>query len=176
MPKPVDNPLPRSMTPLAASLLAKPPTPPKDHARECFSCGRRFISGDGHFCHPRCRAWFDAGNPPYDPNYASKSNSRWYSLPMGPTGFYINCAGCGRQFDSRGLRCCSTDCERHYREREDNAALMAEVDMQPPAPKRKCQHCGGDIPNWRKGRRVTKAARFCSDSCSGKAKRLPKGR
>ena len=159
----------RTMAPLAASLLAKAPAAPPDHAQECFSCGRRFTTGEGRFCHPRCRAWFDAGNPPYEPTDYRKS----YDLPIGPGGFLISCKGCGKTFDSKGLRCCSADCERRYREREGTAAILAEVDMQLPT-KRKCQHCGGDIPNWRNGRRVTKAARFCSDSCSGKAKRLPR--
>ena len=27
------------------------------------------------------------------------------------------CAGCGEQFDRKGLRCCSADCERKYSER-----------------------------------------------------------
>jgi hypothetical protein len=43
---------------------------------------------------------------------------------------------------------------------------MAEVDMDKPV-KRKCERpeCGRQIPNWRNGRRVSKATRFCSDEC-----------
>jgi hypothetical protein len=158
---------PASTTKLTAAIL-------HDHNRagdrssqniaNCFSCGQSMIyrgpQGDdnGRFCSSRCREWYDAGNPPYDPNYASKSNPRWYSLLMGQHGFLINCASCGRQFDSKGLR------GRQYRERKDNAAIMAEVGME-AAVKRKCEECGGPIPNWRNGRRVSKATRFCSPAC-----------
>ena len=51
----------------------------------CQACGRvcQVHSGEA-LCNDRCREWIEAGNPPYDPNYASKENPRWYSLPMGP--------------------------------------------------------------------------------------------
>jgi hypothetical protein len=104
------------------------------------------VTVSGRFCSARCREWFDVGNPPYDSHYASKADPRWYSLPTGPHGFLIDCAGCGRRFDSKGLRCCSPECERRYRERQDNAAVMAEVGME-AAAKRKCEECGGPIPN-----------------------------
>jgi hypothetical protein len=39
----------------------------------------------------------------------------------------VACAYCRKDFDSSGLRCCSTDCERRYSERESNLATMAEV-------------------------------------------------
>jgi hypothetical protein len=136
----------------------------------CFSCGQSMIyrgpQGDdsGRFCSSRCRDWFDAGNPPYDSHYASKSNPLWYGLLMGQHGFLINCASCSKKFDSKGLRCCSIECERRCREREGNAAVMAEVGME-AAAKRPCEACGGPIPNWRNGRRVSKATRFCSPAC-----------
>jgi hypothetical protein len=77
-------------------------------------------------------------------------------MRMGSHGLLIECAGCGRQFDSRGLRCCSTGCERQYRERKDNAAVMAEVGMDLAVTKRKCENleCGRPIPKWRNGKRV----------------------
>jgi hypothetical protein len=49
---------------------------------------------------------------------------------------------------------------------------LHEVGME-VAPKRKCQSCGVNIPNWRKGRRVSKATRFCSDRCAATVKCLP---
>jgi hypothetical protein len=140
---------------------------------KCFSCGPGYVPkapiGDDstRFCGDRCRQWFDDGNPPYDPDYASKTNPRWYSLPMGRHGFLIECWGCGKTFDSKGLRCCSTECERAYRRREENAATMAEVGMQ-VAAKRKCDVCQGEIPKWRNGRRVSKSTRSCSPKCSKK--------
>jgi hypothetical protein len=42
---------------------------------------------------------------------------------------------------------------------------MSEVDMDRPT-KRKCERCGGVIPNWRNGRRVKETTRFCSPRCS----------
>jgi hypothetical protein len=147
---------------LERDLLADRPAKKKEAT--CFTCGRGYLpkpkeDESNRFCSTRCREGFDAGAP-YDP--AGKTNR--YSLPIGPTGFLINCLGCGKRFDSRGLRCCSIECERRYRERAENIAAMAEVDMDKPA-KRKCEHCDGDIPNWRNGRKVSTAARFCSQKC-----------
>jgi hypothetical protein len=154
---------------------------PRRSSMDCFACGRSFVyrrpNGDdsGRFCSPRCREYYDAGGPRYDPDYASKNNMRWYRyrdgrpMPMGRHGFLIDCAGCGKQFDSKGLRCCSVECERRAREREEAAAVMAEAGIERPV-KRKCEACRGDIPNWRNGRRVSRATRFCSPRCSRKAR------
>lgn len=90
-------------------------------------------------------------------------------LRRGAHGFYIHCAGCQKEFESRGLRCCSAACERRYRERQDNLAVMAEAGIE-PAAKRRCE-CGAVIPKWRNGRRVSSATRFCSPKCSRKARR-----
>src|SRR5262249_23632559 len=168
---------------LSAQLLrdrAAQAEPARSQSMACFSCGRSFTyrgpRGDdsGRFCSVRCRECYDAGHPAYDPDYASKNNPRWYNLPIGPHGFYIDCAGCGKRFDSKGLRCCSAECERRARERGDNAELMGEVGIDRPV-KRKCQQCRGDIPNWRNGRRVSKATKFCSKRCSNVAARAGNG-
>jgi hypothetical protein len=47
-------------------------------------------------------------------------------------------------------------------EHAENVELMAEVGMQVEA-KRKCAKpgCNNPVPRWRKGRRVSKRARFC---------------
>jgi hypothetical protein len=37
------------------------------------------------------------------------------------------------------------------------------------AVKRACLECGGPITNWRNGRRVSKATKFCQPSCQRKA-------
>ncbi|MBR0692698.1 hypothetical protein [Bradyrhizobium lablabi] len=86
------------------------------------------------------------------------------------SGFKIHCAGCQKEFESLGLRCCSTSCERRYREREETRAIMSEAGME-PAVKRKCEACSNAIPKWRKGRRVSSATRFCSPSCADRARR-----
>src|SRR5215813_2128167 len=97
---------------------------PKHTSLECFACGREFLKRDGRFCSPRCRDAFDAGALPFDPTYTNKSNRRWYSLPMGRHGFQIPCRGCGQTFDSIGFRCCSAECERKFRRKEQ---LEAEL-------------------------------------------------
>jgi hypothetical protein len=89
----------------------------------------------------------------------------------GSKGF--DCAGCHKEFESLGLRCCSTQCERRHREQRDKLAVMAEVGVQPSA-KRGCEApgCEATIPKWRKGRKVSSATRYCSPKCARKAKRL----
>jgi endogenous inhibitor of DNA gyrase (YacG/DUF329 family) len=101
----------------------------------------------------------------YDPLAGSRQPSRGIKR-RGSSGFVIACLGCDREFDSTGLRCCSTDCERRYLKRCENEQLMASVGMERPV-KRKCEApgCGRDIPNWRNGRRVSKATKFCSTRC-----------
>jgi hypothetical protein len=137
---------------------------------ECFACGRSYSRGDGRFCGSKCRAGYDAGGPRHEPSRPT------FNLPIGKTGFLIECASCQTQFDSRGLRCCSVECERRHREREQLEAELADNPFR--AIKRKCQECGGPIPNWRNGRRVSSATRFCSSRCkdrNGKTARLAAG-
>jgi hypothetical protein len=123
----------------------------------CLTCGRTFARGAARFCSANCREAFDAGFPPCQPLDIK------YSLPKGSTGFLIDCAHCRKRFDSPGWRCCSAACAREYRRKR---ALDAELDGDPfRAVKRKCLVCAGDIPNWRRGRRVSKAAKFCSSRC-----------
>jgi hypothetical protein len=38
---------------------------------------------------------------------------------------------------------------------------MTQAGIEPPA-KHTCEECGGPIPRWRDGRRVSSATRFCS--------------
>ena len=135
----------------------------------CFSCGRSFIyfapigHDSGRFCSARCREWFDAGNPAHRP----LDTSKLFNLPIGPHGFLISCAGCNNRFDSKGLRCCSPDCERRLGRKRELDAVLKEDPFR--AVKRKCAGCGGDIPNWRNGRRVSSSTRFCKPVCQRKA-------
>ena len=127
----------------------------------CFACGRSYCMGDGRFCSSRCRSAFDAGWPAYEPQVVN------YGMPMTRDGFAIVCAGCSKTFSSKGLRCCSTNCERNCREREQNLATMAEAGIE-PSVKRKCA-CGAVIPKWLpSGRAVSASKRFCSDRCKRK--------
>ena len=150
------------------------------------------------FCSPRCREAYDAGLPPYDPDQLRKLVSKFspggLHVVAGPpglssydpllgsqqlsrgikrrgsAGWIVECLNCGAEFDSAGLRCCSVECERRYRDRSENEQLMAEAGMERPI-KRKCEQCGGVIPNWRSGRQVKKTTRFCSPRCSKASKR-----
>ncbi len=129
----------------------------------CFACGRSYCRGDGRFCSSRCRTAFDAGFPPYEPQVVN------YGMSMTRDGFAIACAGCSKTFSSKGLRCCSADCERNYREREQNLVTMAEAGIE-PSVKRKCA-CGAVIPKWTAtGRAVGTNQRFCSPRCQRKSR------
>jgi hypothetical protein len=171
---------------------------PDDRIAPCFACGHTMIykgrRGDlnGRFCSTNCQDWYDAGNPaPSNPvDYAvplrdyvviagppslkiGSSSYGGIGIEMRPTsgGFTIRCASCRREFESKGLRCCSPECERCYRERQENLAVMAEVGVE-PSSKRQCANpeCRGRIPAWRKGRKVSGATRFCSPKCARKAR------
>jgi hypothetical protein len=161
---------------LAAALLADRDQPTTHHnIVACFVCGYTFIyrgrRGDlsGRFCSMRCQDWYDAGNAPTADLKVVYRYRDGRPMRMGPKGFYIDCAHCRKEFESIGLRCCSTGCERRLNERQKNLAAMAEVGAE-PATKRICERpgCGATIPKWRKGRRVSSATRFCSGKCARK--------
>ena len=139
--------------------------PVNDESATCFACGRSYCKGDGRFCSTRCREAFDAGFPPY------QTPAAVYSLPMRGDGFVIECKECRREFASKGCRCCSVECERKYRDKEEIANTLAAVGTE-QSTKRRCEGCDAGIPRWRKGRAVPKNTRFCSNKCSKKARRL----
>jgi hypothetical protein len=165
--------------------MAQPATTTSD-VLTCFSCGRGFSysgprpdSGSGRFCSTNCRDYFDAGKRPGESTDTQKLRSGWRVVagphpghpprPMrrGAVGFFIPCLGCGRELESKGLAFCAPECGRLHRERMKNREDMLDA----PAAKRRCETCGGNIPRWRDGRQVSKATRFCSPSCQGKASR-----
>ena len=150
---------------IVAERLAKQ-RPERVESRSCFACGRSFSRGDERFCSMRCRAAFDAGLPAFK----SPNQDGLYSLPVGLSGFYVECPQCRTRFESHGMRCCSPECERTLSKRHEMEAELAAVGMR-ISSKRKCGWCGGDIPNWRKGRRVSKATKFCSPRCKEKHRR-----
>ncbi len=141
---------------------------------KCFSCGRGMIDKGSRFCGERCRDdWYDAGRPGLEQDWllpAQRFHGRdGHAMLPTKNGFVIQCVRCHKEFESRGLRCCSPECERAYREREENLRLMAEVGLELPV-KRTCADCGAIIPKWRNGRRVSRTTRFCSPGCSRRAK------
>jgi len=65
------------------------------------------------------------------------------------------------------------ECERKLSRKQE---LDVELEADPfRVAKRKCADCGADIPNWRNGRRVSAATRFCSDRCRKSAARMVDG-
>ena len=168
---------------LTAALLAdRERAPTTEHnIVACFSCGRTYVYKgrkdelNGRFCSTRCRDWFDAGNPSHEQQRRletpyTRRNGK--PMRMGPMGFYTECADSRKEFDSKGLRCCSAECEKAYREREENLTIMAEAGIE-PAAKRKCAApgCDGTIPKWKNGRQVSARVTFCSPKCRQRAKR-----
>lgn len=180
---------------LAERLLgdrAKAAAKPAPRVGGCFLCGRSYSlqpsTGDDstRFCSAKCRDAYDVGAmPAIDLNPFNVEQWRVIAGPppgpmpkamrMGKHGFYIDCLHCTREFESKGLRCCSVECERGLKGRAEAVAVMAEVG-DAPTEKRKCESCGGSIPNWIgegvKRRRTPKSRRYCSDSCSAKARRM----
>jgi hypothetical protein len=152
----------------------------------CFRCGKQYIyrghRGDnsGRFCSDECRIEYDApGAFTFDPF----KHTKWRVVAGGDSGYLvsapmtrvssreredgisrggwrIDCAGCGKRFESFGLRYCKPECRRAGQERLEARTLMAEVGMSIDK-RRPCQRCGGPIPRWRKGRAVRKDAKLC---------------
>jgi hypothetical protein len=149
--------------------------------QNCFVCGRAYCRGEDRFCSPTSRIAFDGGFPPYSPAPIS-TGVQWHMVAGPPVliprdfstrgdGCMIACEGCQREFVSRGLRCCSVECERKHKQQLEIAAAVAEVGLE-IAPKRKCETCGGAIPRWRAGKAVRKTTRFCSKKCSKRASKV----
>jgi hypothetical protein len=141
----------------------------------------------------RCQDWYDAGNKALgDPD--TTNLRRWkviagppgleigsdhYTgvfgrepIPMwrGRDGFYIACKHCNEEFESKGLRCCSKECETAYRETEERRAKMKEAGIE-PSNRRMCQApaCDRPIPKWKNGRQVSSKVQFCSPLCRKRA-------
>ena len=131
--------------------------PPRatDHGMLCLRA--ILLSRRWEICSPRCREAFDAGWPIYQPPVITSS------LPKGGHGFLIDCAGCHKQFDSKGLRCCSPDCERGYQRKQRLESDLVGAAFR--VARRICAApaCTVEIPNWRNGRRVR--SKFCSPRC-----------
>jgi hypothetical protein len=167
---------------LAELLLSDRERPKVQHnIIPCWSCGHTFVyqgrqgEFNGNFCSMRCQDWHDAGNPGYERQPLTKIVYRWRDgRPMKPgkEGSYIVCAHCKKEFESKGLRSCSIECERGLKEIADNLALMAEAGIE-AAPKKRCAAPGCDavIPKWKNGRQVSSRVTFCSPRCRVRAHR-----
>jgi hypothetical protein len=165
---------------------------PAARAGGCFLCGKSYSpqppTGDDstRFCSTKCREAYDAGAmPAVELNAFAVPPEGWrviagpapgympkQAMRMGRHGFFIDCLHCRKEFESKGLRCCSTECERAYTGRAKTVATLAEIGEGLPE-KRKCEHCGSSIPNWIgegvKRHRTRKSQRYCSARCQRKA-------
>lgn len=94
-------------------------------------------------------------------------------MRRGSEGYYIACKHCNKEFESKGLRCCSKECESAYLESEARKAVLKEAGIEPEA-KRKCDApgCERSIPKWKNGRQVSSKVRFCSPLCRKRANRI----
>jgi hypothetical protein len=139
--------------------------------QDCFACGKSYVHGEDRFCSTNCRAAYDEGFPAYQPVVVRYTWLDGRPMPISGDGFLIACRGCGKDFTSRGSRCCTPECDRKFRERQETAAVMAEVGME-RAVKRKCVTCGSDIPRYvgtGKARRQVPISRVtCSPKCQKK--------
>jgi hypothetical protein len=159
----------------------------------CLVCSRTFTAGkgvgtNGRFCSRLCVDAFDAGYvhrsdgvgskdwavvaPAFDKGGAVKNlvGTRPYArnLPKSGDGFLVGCRHCKRQFVSKGLRCCSVECECQLDERRKIEATMAEVEMESTGyVPRQCEHCGATLPRYVGTGKNRKQSfkRFCSPKC-----------
>ena len=155
---------------------------------------------NGNFCSLYCQAWYDDAKPPLHDDLAARAlkapldswrvvagppgievgapyyatvfppGHKFTPMTMTANGFKIACAGCQKEFESKGLRCCSI-CERALRRFPRPWNLRgSRIEV---APKRRCEAPGCDaiIPKWRNGKRVSSAKRFCSPKCAQKTRK-----
>jgi hypothetical protein len=136
----------------------------------CFSCGGRFVKSDfGRFCSSNCREQYDAGLPSFERMQELQSYVRLTD------GVMLSCLGCGKKFRSRGVRCCSRECEAKYvrecSKKNELTELRAETGVSGTSRKRPCGNpeCSNTIPPWTATGRKT-STRFCSKKCERKAR------
>jgi hypothetical protein len=130
-------------------LLAKPKAKPA--AQECFSCGRSYgAHGDGGFCSPRCREWFDAGNPPCDRSYVRSVTDMPLKAWKVAAGAVIGSSPWQSVID---------------------ASERGEQQKDLIRPRKLCDRCGARIPPWIKGRAVNSNRTRCFACSPEKARR-----
>jgi hypothetical protein len=166
---------------------------PQPRISGCFLCGRSYSTqpseGDDsiRFCGAKCREAYDAGAMP-ERDVNPFAPGPWHVIAgpppghmangtrLGKHGCFVNCLHCKREFESKGLRCCSVECERGLKDRAETVAMLAEVGGTLIVEKRKCEVCGGDIPKYvgiGKQRRLTnKTKTTCSPRCQAKARKM----
>jgi hypothetical protein len=149
----------------ARNILSDRKPSQSQHFPLCSACGRGFLHGEGRFCGVNCRKTFDAGMPVFAPFDLDK----FYDLPKGPIGFWIDCSSCGKRFDSKGWRCCSIECSRNWRQKQDLESELANDPFRIEKPT--CLECGRPMALWKNGRRVKSDRKFCSPKCQKRRSR-----
>jgi hypothetical protein len=153
---------------LTEALLADRGDTERADIIKCFMCRFGMMYRGSCFCSDRCRVFHDASHEHDRPHVIAYRDQA--GQPMKPTvdAFRISCAHCAREFEILGLRCCSADCERRYRERQENLALMAAggIEAAPEEAVWQPRMCKAWIPIWRTGRKVSSSTRFCSSKCA----------
>jgi hypothetical protein len=143
---------------------------------ECFACRSTFAyrkpddpERNSRFCSKTCQDGFDAGAR-YRPSEIAYRHGDGRAMAKRGPGFAVTCPGCDTEFTSTGLRCCSAECERTYRDRHEAIKEAAQVGHE-AKPKRSCEVCGKRIARYTAAGRATKAAvRHCSPRCRRMAK------
>jgi hypothetical protein len=94
------------------------------------------------------------------------------TLRRGTEGYYIACRHCNKEFESKGLRCCSKECESAYLESQERRAVLKKAGIEREA-KRMCEGpgCERRIPKWKNGCLVSSKVRFCAALCRKRANR-----
>jgi hypothetical protein len=164
---------------IRAALIAErrtKPSPPRDPIGPCFACGRSFVQTESRFCSDRCRASFDAGARPYEPPLTSREIMERFPvsdkiLGQGNRGPFIICPGCNNRFESVGLRHCSKACRDKAERHENNIASMGPLEYEDRRRICGAEGCANRIPLFRKGRAVSKSARYCSAKCANRARK-----
>jgi hypothetical protein len=126
---------------------------------KCAGCSSSYIyrwpadlDRNGRFCSDKCRDGWDAGIR------FRQTRPRW-PWPTTAGGFRIDCRQGKKPFASTGLRCCSRDCERALKDRDEVMRVAAEIGHT-PRPTRVCEGCGGRVPRYARANQ-----RFCSPRC-----------
>jgi hypothetical protein len=129
---------------------------PKYEAMECFSCGRglNYKGPRGHdsgrLCSSRCREWYDAGNPAYEPPAVTVERInrvllRAWKVIAGPPGqvgsaYYADLLDRPKKAKRIG--------------KLSNDELIR--------PRRLCEWCGNPLPVWIKGKKVPATRKYCA--------------
>jgi hypothetical protein len=132
---------------------------PKTDAPKCHTCGRPFVprpnnDGDDNtwaFCSTRCREYYDAGWPAYDPDYVRKITD----VPLAAWKVVAGPPGIGSQYYAPVIEASERVRKRLARSKGGQELIQ---------PRKLCQRCGAKLPVWIDGRKVPASRKLC-DGC-----------